>query len=177
MTEDDAEIWTLAVSFAVLSCLAIGGVSALLPEMHRQAVDVHGWMSSQRFTDFYALSQAAPGPNLTVISLIGWTVAGAPGVVAANVAFVGPTSVLTFFLARTWARFREARWRVAVQIGLLPVTAGLIGSAAYLLAKNASDTIVGIGITAITAAAAYFTRTHPLIFLGAGAALGLAGLV
>ena len=77
-------IWALASIFALLSFFAIGGANAVIPEMHRQAVDVHGWMTSQRFTDLFAIAQAAPGPNIIIVTLIGWEVAGIAGAAASR---------------------------------------------------------------------------------------------
>jgi chromate transporter len=177
MSDDDAQLWTLAAIFAVLSFLAVGGVNAVLPEMHRQAVDVQHWMTSQRFTDLFALAQAAPGPNLIVVTLVGWQVAGLPGAVVATLAMIGPTSVLAYFVGRVWHRFRQARWRVAIQNGLTPVTIGLVAASAYVLSRAADTGVVAIALTLVTAAALALTRMHPFVFLAAGAALGAAGLI
>jgi Chromate transporter len=94
MSEDDSPLTALFLNFAILSFFAIGGVNAAIPEMHRQAVDVHGWMTNQRFADLFAIAQAAPGPNAILVTLIGWDVAGVPGALAATLAMIGPASVL-----------------------------------------------------------------------------------
>jgi chromate transporter len=177
MNRDEATLWLLAANFALLSFLAIGGVNALIPEMHRQSVDVYQWMSSQRFMDLFAIAQAAPGPNLTVVTLIGWQAAGLPGALVALVAFTLPTSVLTFWVTHAWHRFRYARWRIAIQNGLVPVTIGLVAAGAYVLMRHADKTLVAVGLSLATAAAVYFTRIHPLVFMALGAAIGAAGLV
>lgn len=65
--------------FALLSLLAVGGVNTIMPEMHRIVVESNGWVSGAEFTQLFALSQAAPGPNVLIVSLIGWKVAGLPG--------------------------------------------------------------------------------------------------
>ena len=70
---------TLAVQFALMSLLALGGANAVVPEMHRQAVELRGWMSDHEFTDMFAMSQAAPGPNVMLVTLIGYHVAGLAG--------------------------------------------------------------------------------------------------
>lgn len=177
MNDDDAALWSLAVTFAAISFFAIGGVNTLLPEMHRQAVDVHGWMSSRRFADLFAIAQGAPGPNLIIVTLIGWEVGRLPGAAAATLAMLGPTSVLTYYVGQVWERFRFARWRVAVQNGIVPLTVGLVAGAAFVLARAADRSLVAVLVTLGTAAAVYFTRVHPLLFLALGAALGVAGLV
>ena len=76
----------LALVFGQLSLLAIGGINTVLPEMQRQVVDIHHWMSARDFSAMYALAQAAPGPNMMVVTLIGWRVAGWPGVIVTTVA-------------------------------------------------------------------------------------------
>jgi chromate transporter len=177
LSEDEGQIWALAVAFALLSFFAVGGVNALIPEMHRQAVDVHGWMSDRRFTDLFAIAQAAPGPNLIIVTLIGWEVGRLPGAAAATLAMLGPTSILTYFVGQIWQRFQFARWRIAIQNGLVPVTIGLVASAAFVLARAADKSIVAALLTLGTAAAVYFTRVHPLLFLTLGAGLGVLGLV
>jgi chromate transporter len=172
---DDAPLWALAVTFAVLSFFAIGGVPPILPEMHRQAVEVHGWIGSQRFADLFAIAQGAPGPNIVIVTLIGWEVARLPGAAVATLAMLGPSSLLVYFVGQAWHRFRFARWRIAVQSGLVPITIGLVAAAAFVLARAADRSIVAALVTLGTAAAVYFTRIHPLLFLAVGAALGALG--
>ena len=70
---------TLAVQFAIMSLLALGGANAVVPEMHRQAVELRGWMTERQFADMFAISQAAPGPNVMLVTLIGYHVAGVGG--------------------------------------------------------------------------------------------------
>jgi chromate transporter len=110
-----------------------------------------------------------------IVTLIGYHVAGLAGAGVATVAMCGPTCVLAYVVARTWDRFRQARWRIAIQAGLVPLSIGLIGASAFVLARASDHTIVAGLITAATAAVAFFTRVNPLwIFVAAGL-LGLSG--
>ena len=177
MSEDDTTLTNLAISFALMSFFAIGGINPVIPEMHRQAVEVYGWISSERFTDLFAIAQAAPGPNIIVVTLIGWEVARFPGALVATAAIVTPTSILTFAVGHTWERFRHARWRIAVQTGFGPIAIGLVASSAFILAVAADTSIVAFLITFVTAIVLYKTRTHPLVMLLLGGLLGLFGLV
>jgi chromate transporter len=163
--------------FAVLSLLAIGGANAAIPEMHRIAVEVMGWMSDGQFADMFAISQMSPGPNVIIVTLIGYHVAGLAGAGVATAAMCGPTCVLAFLAARLWDRFKEARWRVAVQAGLVPVSLGLIAASAFVLARAADHNIVAALLTVATAAVAFATRLNPLWLFAAGGVLGLAGWV
>ena len=82
---------TLAVQFALMSLLAFGGANSVIPEMHRQAVDLHHWMTGLEFAALFAISQAAPGPNFMISTLIGWKAAGLPGALVATLALCAPS--------------------------------------------------------------------------------------
>jgi chromate transporter len=167
----------LALDFSVLSLIAVGGAVTVLPEMHRSVVVVHGWMSGAQFAELFALAQAAPGPNILVVSLVGWKVAGLSGAVVATAAMCGPSCVLTFAVSRIWQRFRFARWRSAVQDGLVPVTVGLLLAGGYLITLSADKSIGAFAITAATAAIVLTTRIHPLWLFAIAGLIGLAGWV
>jgi chromate transporter len=161
--------------FALLSLFAVGGANAAIPEMHRVAVDVMHWMNDRQFSDMYAIAQMSPGPNVIIVALIGYHVAGFSGAAVATAAMCGPTCTLAFFVARTWDRFKEARWRMAIQAGMVPLSLGLIAASAFVLARAADHNVYAALITGATAAVAFFTRINPLwAFLVAGA-LGLSG--
>jgi len=149
----------------------------VLPEMHRSVVEVHGWMSGAQFADLFALAQASPGPNILVVSLIGWKVAGLAGALVATAAVCGPSCLLTFAVSQMWQRFRHAPWRLAVEAGLVPVTVGLMLAGGYLITLSADHSAIAFAITAVTAAVALTTRIHPLWLFVAAGLLGLAGWV
>jgi len=167
----------LAVDFSLLSLFAVGGVITVLPEMHRNVVEVHGWMSGAEFAQLFALAQASPGPNILVVSLIGWKVAGLAGAAVATAAVCAPSCVLTYSVSRIWQRLRGARWRKTVEDGLVPVTVGLMLAGGYLITLSADHSAPAFAITAATAAVVLATRIHPLWLLAAGALLGLTGWV
>jgi chromate transporter len=167
----------LALDFSVLSLLAVGGAPTVFPEMQRSVVEVHGWMSASQFADLYAIAQASPGPNILVVTLIGWKVAGLAGALTATLAMVVPSCVLTCLVAGAWERFREARWRAVVQLGVAPLTVGLMLSSGYLLTRSADHTVAAFVLTAVTAGLLLSTRVNPLWLIAAGALAGLAGLV
>jgi chromate transporter len=168
---------SLALRFAVLSLVAVGGMQSVLPEVHRVVVDVNGWMTDAQFTQAYTIAQAAPGPNMLVVTIIGWHVAGFPGALVATGALITPCCTLTFLVARVWQRFHGAVWRRAVERGLAPVTVGLILATGWLLARGASTGWPAMVMTAGTAGLVIFTRVNPLWMFAAGAVLGVAGLI
>lgn len=164
---------SLLLIFAQLSLLAFGGGNTVLPEMQRQVVDVHGWMTAPEFAALFALAQAAPGPNLMVCALIGWQVAGLPGAIVSMMGIVAPASILTAITFSLWERFRHARWRRAVQAGLVPVTIGLVAASAFLLARTTDTSWLLAAVTAAVAVVNFRTKWHPLLLLSAGAVAGL----
>jgi len=167
----------LVLQFLVLSLLSIGGANAIIPEMHRLAVDTKHWMTDADFSQMFALSQAAPGPNVLIVSLIGWKVAGVVGAIVAMLAMCVPSFVLTYQIARAWDRFREAPLRIAIERGLAPVTVGLILSSGYVLTRTTDHTWPAYALTGVTLILAMTTRLHPLWILVVAAAAGATGVV
>jgi chromate transporter len=167
----------IALLFAMLSFLAIGGGNSIFPEMHRQTVELRHWLTDTEFTDFFAIARASPGPNILIVTLIGWHVAGLQGALVATAALCGPSGVLAYIVSRVWHRFRHARWRRAAQLGLAPVTVGLVFAASYVLIRASEHGLAAYAVTALTAVVALATRLNPLwLFIAAGAA-GAAGLI
>ena len=175
--KDDAVLATLAIQFAIMSMLAFGGANAVVPEIHRQAVELRSWMTERQFADLFAIAQAAPGPNVMIVTLVGYHVAGFMGGLIATLAMCGPTAVLACFLSRTWEHFRQKPWRVSVQAGLLPISVGLVAASAIIFTGIAVHNWVALLVTAATAAVAYWTRWNPLWLFGAASLMGLAGFV
>ena len=177
MKPDSGTLVTLAAFFAVTSLFAIGGGNSAIPEMHRYAVDVQHWLTGRQFADSFALAQLTPGPNLIIVTLIGYHVAGIAGAVVATLAMCGPTSMLAFIVGRASERFTGAAWYGALSRGLIPVTLGLTAASASVIVSVADYSWVAAAITLATAGIGLFLRVHPLWAFAAAALLGLAGLV
>jgi chromate transporter len=167
----------IALQFLVLSLLSIGGANAIIPEIQRRAVDVEHWMTNADFAQLFAISQAAPGPNVLIVSLIGWKVAGVLGAVVAMVAMCAPSTLLTWQIARIWDRFRDAPLRIAIQRALAPITIGLILSSGFVLTRTIDQDWRAFAVTGATLLLALVTPWHPLWFLAVAAGLGAAGLL
>ena len=163
--------------FLNLSLLSIGGANAIIPEIHLRAVETKQWMTDADFSQMFALSQAAPGPNVLIVSLIGWKAAGVLGGVLAMVAMCAPSSLLTYHVANAWDRFRDAPLRIAIQGALVPVTVGLILASGYVLTRTIDHDWPAYAATIVTAAIALLTRVHPLWLLGIAAVLGAFGVI
>lgn len=171
-----ALLGALGWRFLVMAFLAIGGANAVVPEMHRQVVEVERWMSASDFAALFAIASAAPGPNVLIVTLIGWQVAGLAGALVTTAAMIGPTSFLAYAVFRAWDRMRGAAWQRPVQNGLGAVTIGLVTASAYLLTLATATNAVTIAITLATAFISWRTKLNPLWAFAAAAALGAAGL-
>lgn len=172
------DLLDLFVHFASLSLLAIGGALATAPEMHRYLVDERAWMTTPQFNDAIAIAQAAPGPNILFVTLLGWQAAGAPGALAATVGQLLPSSLVAFWGWR-WKSAREDTPIVAaIRLGLSPVAIGLTASAGWVIACGANGEDRGLwALTAVSALAVWRTRLGLLWLVGAGALLGGLGVV
>ncbi len=163
--------------FGQLSLLAFGGGNSILPEMQRQVVSVHPWMSARDFAALYALAQSSPGPNMLVSTLIGLRVAGIGGAIVATMALTLPASALTFVCAHAWNRMREKPWRAVIQAGVMPVTAGLVMASAALLVHTTAHNWRAGALVAVATSLFLGTRINPLWVLAAAAGLGVSGLL
>ena len=182
--------------FASLSLLAVGGAITTAPDMHRFLVDETRWLSEAQFTSSIALAQAAPGPNILFVALMGFNVglnAGAGlgggwvsvglaslGVVVTMLGIMLPSSVLTY-TATHWAhQHREKLGIRAFKSGMAPIVIALLLATAWLLTMNhnqpARDWPV-YGLTALTTLVVWRTKVHMLWLIGFGALLGALGWV
>ena len=170
-----ATLIALATIFSQLSLLAFGGGNTILPEMQRQVVEVHHWMPASEFSALFALAQAAPGPNMMIVTLVGWHVAGWAGMLVTSLAKFGPSSLVTVAALHAWDRFKDRPWRRIAQRALVPVTAGLVAASAMLIARASDPTWTAWSITGVCAVLGLRTKIHPLWLLAAGSLIGLTG--
>jgi chromate transporter len=170
-------IWVLATTFGLMSLFAVGGANSAIPEMHRVAVDVQHWMSDTQFADIFAISQLSPGPNVLIVTLIGYAVAGLAGALVATLAMCVPTAILAYGVSRMLTRSSHARWPAILQAALVPVSIGLMGASALVLALTSDRTVVAALVTAGAAVMAFTTKINPLWLLLAGGLVGFAGLI
>jgi chromate transporter len=177
MSSDGNPVLTLALTFALMSLFAVGGANSAIPEMHRVAVDVNHWLTDKQFTDVYAIAQLSPGPNVLIVTLIGYSVAGLAGALVATIAMCVPTAVLALIVSRFLTRASEARWPAIVQAALVPLSIGLMGASGFILARTSDRTVVAVLMTIAAAVLASATKLNPLWMLVAGGCLGFAGLI
>ena len=178
----------LFTHFLSLSLLAVGGAITTAPDMHRFLVDQQGWLSDDQFNASIAIAQAAPGPNVLFVALMGWNVglnAGGLwhallGVLVSMLGIIVPSSALTYFASRWGHENRELRAVRAFKQGMAPIVIALLIATGWILASAHGDPARDWPLwltTVVTALVVWRTRLHLLWLLGAGALLGWYGLV
>ncbi len=166
--------------FALLSLLAVGGGTAVLPQMKHDTADLHHWVTDDQFAQIYSLGQLAPGPNMTCVILVGYEVSGWAGAVAVLFAFFFPSSFLCYIVSGVWDSARGSPWRDAVQKGMAPIVIGLMLAGVYAVGKTAGFNMakgwefnsVTLAIGAATVAVLTFTRINPALTILAGGVAG-----
>jgi chromate transporter len=174
--------------YLLLSLLSIGGAITTTSDMHRYLVEQHHWLTDPQFSASIALAQAAPGPNVLFVALLGWNVgmnaggflSALLGVFITMLGILVPSTTLTFFAARWGHENRELRAVRAFKQGMAPIVIGLLFATAWTLSNSST----GAGpqwplwlLTFVAALVVWRTRIHQLWLLAAGAQLGWFGLV
>ncbi|MET4580192.1 chromate transporter [Ottowia thiooxydans] len=191
-----ADWWSLFVHFLSLSLMAVGGAITTAPDMHRYLVDTRHWLTEDQFTSSIAIAQAAPGPNVLFVGLMGWNVGMNVGGGAGNgwpsyglallgmmVAMSGillPSGVLTYAATRWAHKNRELRAVRAFKTGMAPIVIALLITTGWVLSsannQPARDWPLWVLTLAVTVIV-WRTRLHLLWLIGAGALLGVLGLI
>ncbi len=175
------ELLELFLRFLTLSLLSIGGAMSTAPEMHRYLVVERGWLGEADFTTAIALAQAAPGPNVLFVPVLGFQVAGLAGAAAALLGILLPSTLLSLGVSRWGATRRDTPLVRAFTAGLAPVTVGLTFAAGWLLALpfigDPAHRLGALGLIALTALVTLKTRLAPMWMIAVGAAAGALGLV
>jgi len=167
-----ASPWALFMLFGQLSLLSFGGGNSVLPEMQRQIVSVHHWLTAQEFSALFALAQAAPGPNLMIVVLLGWHLGGLPGALVSTLAMFGPSGALVMFALGQWKRHHHRPWHAHLRKAILPVTVGLLAATAGVIGSAVAVSPGAIAITVIAFVVLALRKASPLLVLAGGACLG-----
>ena len=186
----------LLLQFMFLSLISISGAITTVPDMHRYLVAQQGWLTDAQFSSSVAIAQAAPGPNVLFVALMGWNVGinaaggmeagmrawplGLAGLLVTLVGIMLPSTTLTYFATRWGHRNRERRGVRAFKQGMAPVVIGLLVATSWVLARAHGEWTTDWPLWLLTATATVLvwrTKLHLLWMLGAGALLGALGLV
>ncbi len=159
--------------FLLLGCIAVGGVSTVMPDMYRYMVDEQGLVTARQFADLYALGQAAPGPNALWVTLLGMQAAGWTGALATTLGVLIPATIFSLVASRFHAEHPDAPIALAIRRGLAPVALGFMLASGWLLLGSVGHGWQGYLLATITFAVVTATRVSPLWLLAAGAVIGI----
>ena len=179
---------SLFLHYLSLSLLSIGGAITTAPDMHRFLVDQQGWLTDAQFNASIAIAQAAPGPNVLFVALLGWNVGvnaggaltGLLGVLLAMTGILIPSTTLTYLAASWGHRNRELLAIRAFKQGMAPLVVALLIATGWILATATGSTLKDWPLwlaTVVTALIVWRTRLHMLWLIGAGALLGWFGWI
>jgi chromate transporter len=166
------DLLSLWLHFTLLSLLAVGGAITAAPDMQRWLVGQNGWMSDAQFTAGVAIAQAAPGPNILFVAVMGWQVAGAAGVLATMLGIMGPSSLVAMAVGRFGRRRADSIVMRAFTAGLTPLTLGLLLSTGWVLTAPTRDAWVAWVLVLGTVLASVHSRLSPMWMIAAGALAG-----
>ena len=167
----------ILILFSSLSILSIGGGNTVLPEMHHKAVDGYHWLTDKQFADVFAISQAAPGPSVLIVTIIGYKAAGFPGAILATIAMMLPAGVLVYLVSRVWERAKDMPLRKAIERGLAQLTVGLILASGWVMSKAADHDWRAFLLTGVCTAIFSTTKINPLFLVAAAGFIGWLGWV
>ena len=168
---------SLFLKLSAFSLVAFGGVSALLPVLFNLAVNQEQWIDVQTFSDYFAIAQAAPGPNFMTVTLIGWHLYGVIGAFIATLAIAWPSSILIFYLQRLLLGIKDPIKKRAIQYAAAALAIGLVLSSAWEIALQINHGVAAYALTIFTILFTFFTRWHPLYLIVLGAIVGSLGFI
>ncbi len=171
--------------FGSLSLMSIGGGNTVLPEMHLRAVNGYHWLTNNQFADIFSISQAAPGPSILIVALVGYAAGlhvmgvsgGLIGGIIATVAMILPAALLMYLVTLSWQKAQKSKLRIAVEKGFAPLTVGLVLATSLVMSRAADHDWRAYLTTAVATAVFLRTDANPLLVVGAAAALGYFGFV
>jgi chromate transporter len=174
----EGSLLSLIAVLAPLSVVSIGGASSVYAPLQHQSVDILQWLTPQEFIELFAIARVTPGPGTMLATLIGFKVAGLSGAVVATLALFVPSSVICFFVARVWNRYRGRPWHQAFEGGLAPIGVGLMfAGVVAMLRLGAAGPLWPLSWGLAGAVAGLLTwrsRLHPFGLLFGGALLFVA---
>ena len=169
-----AILGALSRTFAMISLIAIGGVNAVVPAMRHEVVDLLNWMSDATFMQLYAITQITPGPNVVIVSLIGWQMGGMAGLLVATLSMLLPACLLAFVVGRLMSRVAGSKGFRLAQDALVPVAIGLIIAGGLDLAQAAHRGWLTVAISAASMVSILKLGANPIWTQLISAAVALA---
>jgi chromate transporter len=171
------ELLALFAHFLVLSLLSVGGAMTTAPDMHRYLVIDRHWITDAEFTASVALAQAAPGPNVLFVAVLGWNVAGPLGAMTTLLGIMLPSTTLALWAARWKAKRSDTLAVRAFTAGLAPLTIGLLLATGWVLSDPARGHWELLALVALTVGVMLRSAASPMWMVAVGMLAGAFGWV
>ena len=168
---------SLFIKLSLFSFVAFGGIIAVLPSLFDLTVNQEHWIDAATFADFFAIAQAAPGPNFMTLTLIGWHVYGLVGAIVASIAICWPSSIMVFYLERYITGIQDLEKKKIIQYAAASLAVGLVLTSSWKLTVSFNDHWTAMVLTIAVIAITQFSKIHPLYLSAAGALIGGAGFI
>jgi len=157
--------------FAPLSLVSFGGARTIIPDIETQAVSVHGWLTHREFIEMFAISRAAPGPGVTLVTLIGWKAGGWLGALVASLAIYVPVTLIVIGASVLFRRYDIPPWSERIERAMTPIAIGLILAGAASVLKLMGGTVISYAVVGASTAIINWRRINPLLLLAGGGAV------
>jgi chromate transporter len=168
---------SLFIKLSLFSVVAFGGIIAVLPSLFDLVVNQEHWIGAQTFVDYFAIAQAAPGPNFMAITLIGWNIYGLVGAVVASIAVCWPSSIMVFYLERYITGIEDPEKKQTIQYAAAALAIGLVLTSSWKLTMSFNSHWTAMLLTLAVIVATQLSKVHPLYLIAIGAMIGGAGLL
>lgn len=175
---EQSPVAELSLHIAVMSLMAVGGGVVLLgPQVGHYVVEGKQWLNNEQFSAAYAIAQAAPGPNLLFVSLVGWLIAGWAGAFFTTLAVLAPSTLLTLVAIRLQARHAGGRLTQALGDAFAPISIGFLAATAWLFTRISNANWHADVLTVLAALILLRSKINPVLLIAAGALAGTLGLI
>jgi len=164
----------VALYFLRLGVVAFGGPAAHIAMMREDLVRRRRWVTDDEFLDLLGITNLIPGPNSTEMAIhLGYTRAGAWGLVLGGVCFIVPAMAIVLSLAWAYVRWGSLPVATSLLYGVKPVIIAIVVQAMWGLARTAVRGPL-LAAAFVAAAALALAGVHELVVLfGAGALAAL----
>lgn len=179
-------LFWLAFEYFKAGLFAVGGGLATLPFLMEMSQTHPGWFSMDELMNMIAVSESTPGPiGINMASYVGYHVAGFAGAVVATFSLVLPSYIVVMIVVRILDRFRANRRVSGGLEGLRPAVTGLIAAAGFSVlwasVVRVTDGVSQFQWLAFVLFLCFLTamqfkpfqKLHPILFIAAGAVLGV----
>jgi len=161
-----SELWR---SFGRIGLLSFGGPAAQIAVMHRELVELRGWLSERQFLSALSFCMLLPGPEaMQLATYAGWRLRGVAGGLLAGLLFVLPGAAVMMVLAWAYHRWGAVPLVQAAFLGIKAAVVLIVVQALVRIARRALSGGEAWAIAALAFLAIHaFAVPFPAIVLAA----------